>query len=102
MKQNDDKPLFTVSNQHTGSCGRPPAINGDGPNSYHGYFENTYGEQFVFVYNTETGKAELWCGDAGWEQPFAVVNGLPRGLILSSEEQIWLAACLNAVSRMLG
>ncbi len=59
MKQNDDKPLFTVSNHHTDSCGRPPAINGDRPNSYHGYFENTFGEQFIFVYNTETGKTEL-------------------------------------------
>ena len=102
MKQNDDKPLFTVSNHQTDSCGRSPAINGDRPNSYHGYFENTFGEQFVFVYNKETGKAELWCGDAGWEKPFSVVNGSAKGLILSSEEQIWLQACWRAVSRMLG
>jgi len=47
MKQNDQRPLFVVSNHHTGSCGRPPTINGDEPNTYHGYFENTHGEQFI-------------------------------------------------------
>ena len=64
---------------------------------YHGYFENAYGEQLIFVFNMETKKAELWCGDAGWEQPFPVVNGLAKGLILSIEEQIWLQACWRAV-----
>ena len=102
MKQNDDNPLFTVSNHHTGSCGRPPAINGDRANCYHGYFENTFGEQFVFVYDGDTGKAHLWCGDGGWEKPFPVVNGLPEGLILSPEEQAWLQACWKGAGRIMG
>jgi hypothetical protein len=102
MKNQDDKPLFTVSNHHTGNCGQPPGINGDRPNRYHGYFENALGEQFVFVYHRVTGKADLWCGDAGWEKPFAVANGQPEGLILSPEEQTWLQACWSAAGRMTG
>ena len=97
MKQNDQRPLFVVSNHHTGSCGRPQTINGDEPNTYHGYFENTHGEQFIFVFNTESKKAELCCGDAGWEQPYPVVDGSAEGLILSSEEQMWLASCWRVV-----
>ena len=102
MKQNNDNPLFTVSNHHTGRCGRPPAIKGDRANCYHGYFENTFGEQFLFVYDRDTGKADLWCGDAEWEKPFAVMNGLPEGLILSPEEQTWLQACWRAAGRIMG
>ena len=102
MKKQDDKPLFTVSNHHTDSCGRPPGINGDTPNCYHGYFENALGEQFVFVYDRDTVKANLWCGDAGWEKPFPVANGLPEGLILSPEEQTWLQTCWRAAGRMMG
>ncbi len=96
MKKHDHKPLFTVSNHHTPQCGQPPALSGDEPNTYNSYFENSWGEQSIFVYNRETGQAVLWCGDAGW-QTFPVVNGLVEGLILSSEEQIWLQACLDAV-----
>ena len=102
MKNQDDNPLFTVSNHHTGSCGRSPGINGDRPNCYHGYFENALGEQFVFVYDRDTGKADLWCGDAGWGKPFAVANGLPEGLILCPEEQTWLRTCWSAARRMTG
>jgi len=102
MKNQDDKPLFAVSNHHTGSCGQPPEINGDRSNCYHGYFENALGEQLVFVYHRDTGKADLWCGDAGWEKPFAVANGQPEGLILSPEEQTWLQACWKAAGRMMG
>ncbi len=77
---------------NAGAYSRPPAINGDEPNTYHGYFANTHGEQFIFVFNTETKKSELWCGDAGWEQPYPVVDGSAEGLILSFEEQMWLVA----------
>ena len=61
-------------------------------------FENIHGEQLIFMFYTETKKAELWCGDAGWEQIFPVVNGSAEGLILSIEEQMWLAACWRAVA----
>ncbi len=34
--------IFTVTNHHVASCGRPPQIDGD-RDVYHGYFENRYG-----------------------------------------------------------
>ena len=96
MKKHDHKPLFTVSNHHTPQCGQPPALNGDEPDNYHSYFENSCGEQSIFVYNREIRQAVLWCGDAGW-QPFPVVNGLIKELILTPEEQVWLQACWDTI-----
>ena len=85
MRGNDgDKPLHAVSSHHAASRGRSPAINGDRPNCCRGYFGNTFGEQFIFVYDMDIGKAELQCGDAEWVKPFAVMNGLPNELILTA------------------
>ena len=99
MTASDDQPLFTISNHHDVSCGQPPMVNGDTSNSYHGYFENLYGEQFVFVYNYDTNQGVLWCGDSGWERPYPVKDGRVRDLILSSEEQMWLQVCWHTAHR---
>ena len=40
----DERPLFTVSNHHAPHCGASPAVIGDEPGVYHGYFENSHGE----------------------------------------------------------
>ena len=58
-----DSPLFRVSNHHTDDCGQPPAVDGDEPGKYHGYFANQYGEQAVFVYDYQTHEASAWMGD---------------------------------------
>ncbi|MBN2309627.1 MAG: hypothetical protein JXR94_11680 [Candidatus Hydrogenedentes bacterium] len=91
------EPIFRVSNHHVAGCGRPPAVDGDSPGLYHGYFENRYGEQMLLVYDREKGEGVLWCGDAGWEQPYRVVDGRPDGLIMSPEEGTWFDACVRAV-----
>ncbi len=57
----DERPLFTVSNHHAPHCGAPPAVTGDEPGVYHGYFENSHGEQFVFLYRRNTGERCYWC-----------------------------------------
>jgi hypothetical protein len=49
-KRGSEAALFSVSNHHTEQWGKPPAIDGDDPNVYHGCFENRYGEQFLFIY----------------------------------------------------
>jgi len=90
------EPIFQVSNHHTPSCGRPPSVNGDAPGLYHGYFENRFGEQMLFVYDRVKGEGLLHCGDAGWERPHRVAEGRPEGLIMSPEEALWLEACLRA------
>ncbi len=35
-----DSALFRISSHHTDSCGQPPAVDGDEPDKYHGYFAN--------------------------------------------------------------
>lgn len=93
--------IFTVTNHHVASCGRPPQIDGD-RDVYHGYFENRYGEQFLLeIPHPQAGNARpvgtLWCGDAGWEHPYQVVEGIAvGGLIMGPEEIAWLQACWKA------
>ncbi len=94
----NERPLFAVSNHHAPHCGTPPAVTGDEPGVYHGYFENSHGEQFVFLYRQDTGEAVVRCGDAGWEEPYPVTDGIVQSLILSEEESMWLRACWKAVS----
>jgi hypothetical protein len=91
-------PLFVVSNHHDPDAGVPPMLNGDEPHVYHSYFENSDGEQAVFVYDRETQQAVLWCGAAGW-QPYPVREGRVDKLLRSGEEQLWLHACWQAVTR---
>ena len=93
----DERPLFTVSNHHAPHCGASPAVIGDEPGVYHGYFENSH-EQLVFLYRRDTGEAVVRCGDAGWKELHPVTDGIADSLILSEEESTWLRACWKAVS----
>ena len=85
-------PLLQIRNQHTVACGDPPIINGDDPNVYIGYFENAFGEQWVFCFDRTTGKAELRGGDIGWNTVHEVREGEVGALVLSREEAVWLQA----------
>lgn len=97
MDNLETRPLFTVSNHQGPDAGPPPAMDGDAPHLYHGYFENKFGEQSIFVYNRDTREAVLWCGDAGWK-PYLVVNGRVEEIKLTEEELTWLRACWLAIS----
>jgi hypothetical protein len=90
--------LFSVSNHHGAGSGEPPQIDGDTKGRYHGYFENEYGEQVVFVYDRQTKKGDLWMGDAGWDRSMAVVDGEARDLVLNEAETLWLKACWLAAT----
>lgn len=41
--------LFWVVNTHAPEAGQPPHVDGTIRKRYHGYFENEYGEQAIFV-----------------------------------------------------
>ncbi|MCC6612869.1 MAG: hypothetical protein IT320_05275 [Anaerolineae bacterium] len=88
--------LFTVSNHHAESSGKPPSVDGDIRKRYHGYFENGYGEQCVFVYDYEVGEGTLWMGDAGWGRTHPVVDGDVPELLMDEHEKAWLMACWKA------
>lgn len=86
-------PLLTIRNHHRAACGDPPIVNEEARDTYIGYFENQYREQWVFIYNRVTGEAVLRGGDIGWNKAWPIVNGEVDGLILNREEKLWLAAC---------
>jgi hypothetical protein len=94
-----DRAIFSVTNHHVEGCGTPPRIDDATPNRYLGYFENEYGEQSIFAYDRAARKGTLYMGDAGWEHPHTVVDGLVPGLILSPGERAWLSACWKAATR---
>ncbi len=62
--------IFAVYNTHHARCGAPPRLrNTDNPGLYYGYFENRYGEQFVFTFDRATGTGTVSGGDLGWGDP---------------------------------
>ena len=90
--------LFSVGNKHIADSGQPIPVDGNTKGRYHGYFENEYGEQAIFVYNYQAGTGTLWMGDVGWEEPKLVVDGQVPDLILGENEKLWLMACWSAAS----
>jgi hypothetical protein len=83
--------ILTVFNNHVESSGSPPSfLSSDG---YIGYFENTYGEQWLFKFDRVTSVGTLRGGDAGWEVIHQVKDGRVEGLLFAMPEQFWLLAC---------
>ena len=91
-------PLLTIHNHHSASCGDPPIVAAEDSNTYIGYFENQFGEQWIFTYDRTNGNAILRGGDIGWNTTHAVVNGAAGDLILGDGERAWLRACWKAAS----
>ena len=59
--------VFAAHNNHDPRCGSPPRLrNTSAPGLYYGYFENRYGEQFVFTFERATGAGTVSGGDLGW------------------------------------
>jgi hypothetical protein len=93
MSEQQVKYIFRVRNRHAASLGEPPEIDGNTRNRYHGYFENEYGDQAIFIYDYEKRTGTLWLGDAGWERSFDVVDGKVPKLELGLNEMVWLQIC---------
>ena len=69
--------VFAAHNIHDERCGRPPRFrNTDNIGLYYGYFENRYGEQFVFTFDRGTGTGTVSGGDLGWGDPKPFTLGL--------------------------
>lgn len=90
------EPLLRIRNHHSTACGDPPIVSDEDPDIYIGYFENRYGEQWLFTCHRKTGKVELRGGDIDWNTVHKVENGTVEGLILNAEERAWLQACWRA------
>lgn len=113
--------IFTALNAHSSGCLPPELPEG---NFRQSYFENAYGEQWLFLYNRDTGEARVRSGDIGWGTElrvaaFADVYGhVPAAAqehlrkiygdwmvvategpyVISRPEQLWLAGCMLAVA----
>lgn len=88
-----DVVVFQARNKHSADAGKPPEIDADIRKRYHGYFENEFGEQAIFIYDYEVKEGTLYMGDAGWERAFRVVNARVPELELSKNEALWLYNC---------
>ena len=65
----------------------PPRLrNTDNPGLYYGYFENRYGEQFVFTFDRATGTGTVSGGDLGWGDPRAFTRGLLDEALRSTQD----------------
>ena len=83
--------IMSIDNHHVESCGIPPVINAD-EWDYIGYFENEYGEQFIFL--SKDDESFLYCGDAGWDTLYKIEEyGDVPGLTMHNCELIWVVNC---------
>jgi len=91
-KKRNGERLLEIDNVHVAGCGPPPSI--DAADKYVGYFENPYGEQWLFVGDPKTGKAVLRGGDCGWEREYKVSLKNPcPDTILNEPEKMWIVTC---------
>ena len=90
-------PFLQIWNTHFDSCGEPPAITNKSGDKYIGYFQNRFGEQWVFVYDPERKVGELRGGDIDWET-VVIVEGGEADVTLGKAEAAWLRACWNAAT----
>ncbi len=91
------RPFFQISNQHSVDCGAPPALTNEPGKKYHGYFENRFGEQWVFIYDRDAKIGELRGGDIGWDTVVIVIEG-KVDVTLGKSESLWLQACWQAAT----
>ena len=91
-------PFFQIWNTHTDACGTPPAIANKGNEKfYYGYFQNRFGEQWVFTYDLTEKTGELRGGDIGWDTVVPVRDG-KVDVMLGKAEGAWLLACWIAAT----
>ena len=58
-------PMLTIHNRHSAACGIPPAFSAETADLHIGYFENRYGEPWIFTCHRAMREASLRGGDAG-------------------------------------
>ena len=93
--------VFAAYNTHHERYGTPPRLrNADNPGLYHGYFENRYGEQFVFTFDRATGAGTVSGGDLGWGDPKAFTRGLLDEALRSTQDLAARVEGSDALSKL--
>lgn len=93
--------LLTIRNHHVAGCGDPPIIDGAAQDQYVGYFENQFGDQWVFTRDRKTGVATLRGGDLGWNTAVDVTEVIAGKLMLNASEMQWLESCIASSQSIL-
>ncbi len=88
--------LLKIGNTHSESCGTPPILNAS--NNYIGYFENQYGEQWVFIGDIEKESAEIYGGDIDWAGLKIDLKKPVPDTILNQPEAHWIISCLMGMT----
>jgi hypothetical protein len=89
--------LLEIDNVHVSGCGPPLSVDATG--KYVGYFENPYGEQWVFIGDPKTGKAVIRGGDCGWEKEYKIsLQSSCPDTMLNEPEKMWIITCFMAMS----
>ncbi len=79
--------VFAAYDTHHERCGASPRLrNTDNPGLYYGYFENDFGEQFVFTFDRATETGTVSGGDLGWGDPKAFTRGLLDEALRSTQD----------------
>lgn len=85
--------LLTVKNYHAVSCGPVPDVDTSG--KYVSYYENRFGEQFIFVGDPKAESAVVYGGDLGWDEARLITAYKPYPSFFMSEgERFWILSCL--------
>src|SRR5437870_3381872 len=92
-----EQALLQIGNCHVPDCGTPPAL--DASEKYLAYFENPYGEQWIFIGDRETHTAVVYGGDIGWDNPQHLSADEPcPDVILNEPERLWIIVCFTALT----
>ncbi|CAH1000956.1 hypothetical protein LEM8419_01969 [Neolewinella maritima] len=84
--------VFAITNQHVPDSGELPKVDTEG--KYKGYYENVYGEQFIFLGDRQTERAVIYGGDFGWETEIVIFAGMDGGdWIFGDAEILWISNC---------
>ncbi len=89
--------VLAISNKHVSECDQPPTIDTSQSPDYIGYFENQFGEQWIFRFDRTTGRGTVRGGDDGWNCEHPVAEGR-CDIILDDAESRWLASAWAAAT----
>ena len=98
-KEFDALKLLQIENCHVDECGLPPNI--DAKEKYISYFENSHGEQWVFIGDEQNKKASIYGGDINWEKPIEISNErICPNMVLDDLEKNWIVLCWAAMMKL--
>jgi len=68
--------LFRATNRHVESCGKAPCSDEPPANSnvFRSYFENAFGEQWIFHHDGQSDRITIRGGDCGWQNEMTVTS----------------------------